>query len=170
MTEILPRLYGIIDQLPVIGLPPRLLNVGCGDFPCAATLSTALPGWMLVGVDRDGDALRCAGSPNGRNNTGALLIQADARDLPVVLGAQFGVILVRHPDLFRSRAAWLAALVELVHLLAPDGVLVITLYAPEEVELIHAADLLPLATLDEAYLPRVDIAGRDRFVRVVAQR
>lgn len=168
MTDILPRLYSVLDQLPVIGLPPRLLNVGCGDFPCAPTLAAALPGWMVVGVDRDGAALRRAAAHNGppRGST-PHLVQGDARDLTALLRAQFGVILVRHPDIFHSRATWTIALPGLVHLLVPGGILVISLYAPEETEMVRALALPPPLALDESVLPGVDLAGRDRFVWAV---
>jgi hypothetical protein len=46
--------------------------------------------------------------------------------------------------------------------LAPDGLLLITLYAPEEVELIRALSLPPVYALDG--LASADFAGHDRYV------
>jgi SAM-dependent methyltransferase len=173
MTHSLPRLRAILTHLPLNGVPPRLLNAGCGDFPSLKTLRAALPGWMILALDRDGPALHRARRALQNNPDPALhLIQADARDLlalfrPVQQNGGFGLIMIRHPDLFRNRAIWEQTIPALPDLLAPGGVLLITLYAPEEAEIIRALDLpRPLTGFDNGLLPRVDLAGRDRFVRV----
>jgi SAM-dependent methyltransferase len=148
----------MLAQFPAAGLPPRLLSVGCGDCPEAATVQAALPGWAFFGLDLDGDALRRA-----RHTAPALrLVQADARHLPGLLRARFGVILLRHPDLFQRRSAWRQIIHALPESLAPGGVLLITLYAPEETEFVRA--LLPAADPpDEGALAPPDLAGHDRF-------
>jgi SAM-dependent methyltransferase len=148
------RLQSALAQLPLDDLPPRVLNVGCGEYPSAHILAEALPGWTLYGVDIDGDALRRADRPDLH------LIQADARCLP--LRVSFGLVLVRHPDLYRSYTAWAQIMPSLVAHLAPDGLLLITLYAPEEVELIRALSLPPVYALDG--LAFADVAGHDRYV------
>jgi SAM-dependent methyltransferase len=148
------RLLSALAQLPLDGLPPRVLNVGCGAYPSAQSLREALPGWTLFGVDIDGDALRRARFPDLH------LIQADARCLPV--RGPFGLVIIRHPDLYRSYTAWAQVIPALPALLAPGGVLLITLYAPEEVELIRALSLPPAYSLDG--LASADLAGYDRYV------
>lgn len=171
ILDSLPRLRAILDHLPLDGVPPHALNIGCGDFPSLRTLRDALPGWMIVGMDRDGPALRRARQSLRMDCAAPLhLIQADARDLPDLFShdhtpAPFGLIMLRHPDVFRHRAIWEQTIPALPALLAPGGVLLITLYAPEETEIIRALDLPPLVQLDDESLPRVDLAGRDRFVR-----
>jgi SAM-dependent methyltransferase len=148
------RLLSALAQLPLDDLPPRVLNVGCGAYPSAQPLSEALPGWTLFGVDIDRDALRRARCPDLH------LIQADARYLPV--RGPFGLVIIRHPDLYRSYAAWAQIVPSLPALLAPGGLLLITLYAPEEVELIRALSLPPAYSLDG--LASADLAGHDRYV------
>jgi SAM-dependent methyltransferase len=147
----LDRLRSIVIQLPLAELPPRLLEVGCGDDPGFALL----PGWTGYGLDLDGAALRRARHPR--------LIQADARHLPGLLHTQFGMILIRHPDLFRHRAAWGEVIPRLPALLAPGGLLLITVYAPEEVEIVQALDLPPIYPLDPGSLVPCDLTGHDRF-------
>jgi SAM-dependent methyltransferase len=148
------RLLSALAQLPLDDLPPRVLNVGCGTYPSAQPLGEALPGWTLFGVDIDGDALRRAPFSDLH------LIQADARYLPV--RGPFGLVIIRHPDLYRSYTAWAQIIPSLPTLLAPGGLLLITLYAPEEVELIRALSLPPAYSLDS--LASVDLAGYDRYV------
>jgi SAM-dependent methyltransferase len=148
------RLRSALAQLPLDDLPPRVLNVGCGTYPSAQTLRDALPSWTLVGVDIDGDALRRARCPDLH------LVQADARDLP--LRARFGLVIIRHPDLYRSYTAWAQIVPSLRACLVPQGLLLITVYAPEEVELIRALSLPPVFALDG--LASADLAGHDRFV------
>jgi trans-aconitate methyltransferase len=135
-----------------------LLDVGCGEYPSAETLRDRLPEWALYGIDLDRDALRRARThfPDLR------LVQADARHLPALLHTTFGLILVRHPDLFRRRAAWSRIIPTLPDLIAPGGALLITLYAPEEVELIRALRLPPVYALNG--LASADFAGHDRYV------
>jgi hypothetical protein len=145
----LDRLQSLVIQLPLAELPPRLLEVGCGDDP------VSVPGWTCYGLDLDGAALRRARHPR--------LIQADARHLPELLHTHFGMILIRHPDLFRHRAAWGDVIPRLPALLVPGGLLLITVYAPEEVEIVWALDLPPIYPLDPGSLVPCDLAGHDRF-------
>ena len=161
--ETLARLRSLLAQLPLDSLPPRALEVGCGAYPAARVLAEVLPGWVLYGIDCDGEALRHA-----RQEAPSLrLLQADALQLPGLLCARFGLILVRHPDLYRHLDTWRAIIGGLPSLLPPRGVLVITLYTPEEVDAIHLPGLPPLFPLDENALAPVDLDGRDRFVVVV---
>jgi trans-aconitate methyltransferase len=157
-----PRLYRAVSQLPVTGLPPRLLDVGCGDCLAAEVLLQALPGWVITGVDLDGAALDRA----RKRLPSLLLVEADAATLPGLLHTRFGLILVRHPDLFARRASWNRILPMLPELLAPGGWLVITLYAPDEVDLVRALSLPPGSLLNEQALAPADLAGRDRFILV----
>ncbi len=162
--DVLPRLRSVIERLPLAGLPPRLLNVGCGAFPSAGELRAALPGWALVGVDLDGKALQSAATQRTAQQANGLhLVQADAAALPLARLARFGLVLVRHPDVFRRRA-WAEIIPRLPARLAPGGMLVIMVYAPEEVRLIRALPLPPDFPLDEADLAPSDLVGRDRFV------
>lgn len=175
MNDSLPRLRAILTHLPLNGVPTRALDAGCGDFPSMHTLRAVLPGWMIVGLDRDGHALRRARRSIHTNHADPdpvpHLVQADVRDLPMLFrpisrGGGFGLIIVRHPDLFRNRAVWEQTIPALPGLLAPGGVLLITLYAPEEAEIVGTLCLpAPLPLFDNGLLPRVDLAGRDRFVR-----
>lgn len=161
----LARLHSLLIALPGVDLPPLLLNVGCGDFSSNLTIRTALPGWTLYGIDLDHAALVRA----RQQNPAPQVIQADATNLPGLLHATFGLILVRHPDLFRHRAAWSRIIPALPVSLAPGGFLVITLYAPEEVELIRTLRLPPAYPLDERTLAAPDLAGHDRFPVVLLQ-
>jgi trans-aconitate methyltransferase len=152
------RLRSALAQIPLAGLPPRLLNVGCGAYHSAEALREALPGWAHYGVDLDGEALRRA-----RHQTPDLrLVQADARRLPALLRTSFGLILIQHPDLYQCRAAWNQIIPALPALLAPGGALLIALYASEEVDIIRTLALPPAYPLNG--LAPVDLAGHDRFL------
>jgi SAM-dependent methyltransferase len=154
------RLRSVLLQLPVGGLCPSVLDVGCGSFFSELTIRNARPDWTLFGLDIDGPALRqvrCR-APWLR------LVQADAVCLPGLLRTRFGLILVRHPDLFRHRAAWAGIIPHLPALLAPGGFLLLTLYALEEVDLVRAFYLPPAYPLDETALSPVSLAGFDRFL------
>lgn len=160
MTELLTRLDSLLAALPLgPDLPPRVLNVGCGAYSSAATLRAALPGWVLWGLDLDGQALRRAHvrAPDLR------LIQADARHLPDLLAIRFGLVLVRHPDLAHPRAAWSLVLPALPRLLEPGGLLLITVFAAEEAGRVRALPLPPTYPLDESTLAPVDLSGCDRL-------
>lgn len=159
------RLGSILDQLPLAGLPPRALEIGCGAYPAAGALAAVWPGWSYLGLDHDGAALRTA-RKNGGQRKPPLLIQADARTLSRLLCTEFGLILVRHPDIFLRRRVWSAILMSAPKLLVPGGVLLITLYAPEEVEIVDALPLPPEVVLNVGSLAPADLAGDDRFVRV----
>ncbi len=159
----LARLRSVLSSLSTAGLPPHLLSVGCGVYPCAPTLHGARPGWTLWGIDRDGAALRQA----RQRDPSLRLVRADVRSLPGLLRPMlggFGLVMVRHPDLFRS-AGWAAVLPELRSLVAPGGALVITLYAPDEAEMVRRLGLTNGAVDQSAFAP-VDMAGHDRFVIV----
>ena len=163
----LARLRSVLDWLPVAPLPPRALNVGCGTFACARTLHDARPAWRLVGVDIDGDALRQA-----RHHAPWLeLIQADARRLPLPREMAFGLILVRHPDLFRQPAAWSAIIPALPARLAPGGALLITVYTTDEARLVLGLPLIPAPiVLNNHGLPPADLVGRDRVALAVLRQ
>lgn len=161
IPEPLPRLESILNQLPAVPVT-RALSVGCGIFPSALTLRRARPGWTLYGVDLDGVALRQA-----RAHDPALhLLQIDIRDLPDVLRVPFGLILVRHPDLFRHPQTWEATIPRLPQMLSPGGTLLVTLYSPHEAAVLAGFTLPPPFKLDEGALAPVDLAGRDRYVRL----
>ncbi len=135
-----------------------VLNVGCGTFPAASALRRVLPGWRLVGVDLDAQALRRA-----RETSADLwLLQADARQLWQTLRAEFGLVLVRHPDVFR-RNAWREIFKRLPALVAPGGVLIVTAYAAEEIARICSFGV-PLAPVNQQALVPPDMSGADRFV------
>ncbi len=154
------RLRSVLTQFPTEGLPPRVLNVGCGDYPAAAALRQAREGWTLYGLDRDEAALRRA-----RQSDPALrLVCADARDAPRIFRARFGLVLVRHPDIFRDKAMWAVALPRLLALLAAGGVLLITCYTAEESALLAALELPPALALDEDALAPPNLAGHDRYL------
>ena len=154
------RLRSALAQFPIADLPPRALNVGCGEFPAAAVLRQARPGWTLYGLDRDEVALHRA----HRDDPALRLVCADARDTPYILRARFGLVLVRHPDIFRDRAVWAVALPRLITLLAAGGTLLITCYTAEESALIAALDLPPALALDEDALAPPNLAGHDRYI------
>ncbi len=138
------RLRSALMQLRLDGVPARALDVGCGANAAADLLHDLLPAWTFYGLDTDGDALRRA-----RDNFPAQhLIQADARSLPGLLRARFGLVLLRHPDLYRHRAAWMRIVPTLPALLAPGAALLIALYAPEEVDLIRGLPLPPAFPLN----------------------
>jgi SAM-dependent methyltransferase len=157
----LARLRSLLDTLPAAGLPRRVLNVGCGAFPCAQMLHDARPGWALFGLDVDGTALRRA----LRAEVMPHLVQADAAHLPDMLRTQFGLILVRHPDLHQSPASWDRILPVLPGMLAPGGALLVTLYNPEEAARLRAVMPAPRVP-DPATLAPVDLAGHDRLAFV----
>ncbi len=161
IPEPLPRLESILKQLPAAPVP-RALSVGCGVFPDALTLRRVCPAWTLYGVDVDGVALRQARS----YDPGLCLLQADMRSLPDVLRLPFGLVLVRHPDLFRHPQAWQAALPRLPQMLAPGGMLLVTLYSPDEAAMLAGFALPPPHPLNDGALAPVDLAGRDRYVRL----
>lgn len=155
----LRRLHSVLTCLPRSSAALRVLNVGCGAYPAAPALHDAFPGWHLWGLDRDLRALRAA-----RRHTPSLtVIAADLDSLPGLLRGRFGLVLVRHPDLFRS-SAWGRAMPRLPGLLAPGGVLVIALYAPDEVEAVRGLALPHRMPLDERRLAPAGLAGQDRFV------
>ena len=162
LSSVLPdelcRLQSVLLQLPGDSSCPSVLDVGCGLFCSKMTIRSARPDWTLFGLDIDGPALRQARcrAPWLR------LVQADAACLPRLLQTRFGLILVRHPDLFRHRATWTRIITRLPALLAPGGFLLLTLYALEEVELVRAFDLPPAYLLDEPALSPVSLAGFDR--------
>jgi SAM-dependent methyltransferase len=154
------RLRSALRQLPLAGMPARALDIGCGANAAANVLHDLLPGWTFYGIDIDHDALKHAqvGFP------AQYLIQADARTLPGLFRACFGLIVLRHPDLYRHRAAWKQIIPVLPALLAPGGSLLIALYAPEEVELIRGLPLPPPYPLNG--LAPVNLAGQDRYLLV----
>ena len=158
----LARLQSLLTALAVDGLTPRAVSVGRGAYPSAWVLRETLPGWTLYGLDRDGAALRTA----RRDAPFARLIQADARSLPELLHARFGLVLVRHPDLYRYRTAWTGIFHSLPALLVPGGVLLATFYAPEEAEAALALPAPAFIPLDERLLAPPDLGGYDRFALV----
>ena len=156
------RLNSILALLPT----PRIaLDLGCGA--CTDLISANFYGaeWV-VGVDHDLLALRWA----KRLNTPRLwLVHADIAHLP--LTETFDLVLVRHPDVVRSRPAWLAALNALPRLSVRRGHILLTTYEQHEIDWIQvtvqavAPNLTPIPLPDERLAP-VGLAGRDRFYRV----
>jgi len=158
----LSRLHSLLRQLPSDHLPPALLSVGCGTFEDEPTLRAALPNWALYGIDVDGEALRRA-----RQHAPSLrLIQADAINLPGLLHMQFGLVIVRHPDLHLRRKTWSQILPRISSLLTPNGLLVITVYSHEETRLLRSFNLPPAYPVDEHALAPSDMGGRDRYVQI----
>lgn len=159
IPEPLPRLESILHQLPQ-STATCVLSVGCGTFPSALTLRRTRPGWTLYGIDMDRAAL-CQAL---ENDPRLCLVQADIRDLPDVLRRSFGLIMVRHPDLFRHPQTWEAVIPRLPAMLAPGGTLLITLYSPHEASILDGFGLPQRLALDDDALLSVDLVGRDRYV------
>jgi len=64
---------------------------------------------------------------------------------------------------------WCRIIPHLLALIAPGGYLLITLYAPDEVETVLAPGLPPTCPLDESALAPPDLAGHDRYALVFQQ-
>lgn len=149
------RLASLLRLLVLPG-QPWILDAGCGAGADWAVYRAAYPAARIVGLDRDGGALRRAGREADR-------VQADLKALP--FGAGFDLVLARHPDLDRRRDSWARFLVE-----APvkaGGLLLVSAYALPEIE--QARDWLRGAPTWEALPLAVErlappgLMGRDRF-------
>ncbi len=156
------RLRSAIASLALDGVPPRGLEIGCGAYPAAAGLAGLLVGWQWIALDLDEAALRRA------PRASAALVRADAEHPPLAVSARFGLILVRHPDVLR-RSAWARLLPRLAERLAPHGVLLITLFDPDEAHALHALPMPPAYALDEAALVPAGRDGRDRVLLAFQQ-
>jgi SAM-dependent methyltransferase len=146
-----------------------VLEIGCGD--CDGVPLASIAGALYVGVDIDLAALhmailrRAIHCQSTINQTALHFIQADIAHLP--LRAHFDLILVRHPDVDRHRAAWERAFRGIVPLLTRAGILIVTTYSVAETETIRGwlgtTGLIHLP-LDTGRLAETDLIGRDRFV------
>lgn len=152
MTKRFASLLRALPPLPI----ERILDLGCGDAKGAIMLAARYPGATIYGIDYDLSALRCV-PPCVQP------VLADVRQLP--FNARFGLIVIRHPDVFRSAAAWKQALQSALELLVAGGVLIVTCYSIAEADRLRAwlAVLLLQPIRLSTDLAAVDQTGQDRF-------
>jgi hypothetical protein len=151
------RFASILHQLHLVDDPPRSLNIGCGDFPEFKHLRDHRPAWTHIGLDPDLNALRRASHASPR-------LCADGVRLPFAI--TFSLLVIRHPDVARNRAAWQGIFVDVPQLLARDALLLVTSYDLDEIEFAQQSIRLRYVPLNEARLAPPDLAGRDRFALV----
>lgn len=143
------RLLGLIKQLPIDAhTTPRLLNIGCGAFVEAPALEQMLPHWTIIGLD----IVPLKQKP-------VVQIQADGLRLP--FNCEFGLILIRHPDVAKYPERWKAIFENLSPYL--NGALLITTYTIDEADFVRRRVKLPRLMLYESKLSPVNLAGQDKF-------
>ncbi len=154
----LERFAALLRLLPADAVR-SVLEPGCGVFESAPFLRAAFPYALLIGVDRD----RYAIGAHARQSA-AILIEADIRALP--FRAAFDLIVIRHPDVHRSRASWEALIRSLSRWIASGGYVLVTTFTLEEHERVRAwlPDGLRVIPVERAALPAADAVARDRFV------
>jgi hypothetical protein len=115
----------------------RQLSIGCGAFEESACLPDC------IGIDVE---------------AGCGHVQADGRWLP--FACPFDLTIIRHPDVARNPAAWGSILQ------AYPGLLLVTLYSPDEVDFVRQHVSRRRYPISERRLAPVDATGRDKFVLV----
>jgi SAM-dependent methyltransferase len=155
------RLVSILRQLP---RPRRALEVGCGACPGLAVIAAS--GLMAVALDLDLAALRRA----WRQHPGLRLVQADSARLPFRRRFDlFDLIMVRHPDLDRSREGWQRTFQDMPGWLSDSGLMVVSAYSAPEIDLargwLATGGLVPVPLTVDHLIPP-GLSGRDRFVVV----
>ena len=145
------RFAALLDQLTLPEIPRRTLSIGCGAFTEYALLHQRWRGWLHLGIDWDREALRTAPQET--------VIVADAQQLP--FACDFGLILIRHPDVIKCPHNWTAIIQQAPRFLAHEGVLLITTYSLQEWDFVQR--IIKLQTIDTANLPPIDLVGRDKF-------
>jgi SAM-dependent methyltransferase len=165
MADDTARLASILRQLP---RPRRVLEVGCGACPGLAVVAApgTKPGMLALALDCDLAALRRA----RRHYPTLNLVQADSARLP--FRQRFGLfdlIVARHPDLDRSRAAWQDTFQDIRHWLSDSGMVVVTAYSAPELDLargwLASGGLVPVPLAVDQLNPP-GLSGRDRFALV----
>jgi len=149
------RLESLLTHLP--GLC-RILDMGCGDGRDLPLLRQLYPEALILALDADWQALLQVPRSVYR-------LQANLAHLPLVV--HFDGILVRHPDVARQPEPWRTFLGTASRFLAPDGRLVLTTYAADEMQVAQRwldRCLQPLSVPTELAPP--DISGRDCFIRL----
>lgn len=106
--------------------PADLLDLGCGL--CEEGEDLIRSGWVLTGVDQDGETIGQVRSrlPDGR------FITADAAHWMVRCGSRYDVILIRRPDVAHRPENWHRIFQALGGLLKPDGVVFVTTPGAQE--------------------------------------
>ena len=115
-----------------------MLDLGCGSAECANPIKQRWPEAHITGIDRNGLVLPSVPSF-------VTAVQADVCALPFK-PAVFGLIIIRHPDVFRRSIDWKAAINGSARLLSNTGCLLITCYSLPEAERING-------WLRQAWLP-----------------
>ncbi|MBN2470406.1 MAG: hypothetical protein JXN59_06760 [Anaerolineae bacterium] len=145
---------------PLNGTPVRrVLEVGCGADVSVKALRRVFPTAALFGLDRDWRVVP--------RHPAAFTFVADAARLPVARHVQFDLVLIRHPDVYRSRTGWLAACAALPARVTPGGHLLVSCYESTELRQIERAltqDGVQGVALPVQRLLPVDLSGRDRYI------
>lgn len=136
--------------LRAISITPRtILEAGCGNWETRPILLRCFPNARLVGVDLR--PLHLTG-----------FVQADIRALP--FKNSFDLLLIRHPNIHRSRETWQPFLSQVDRWLSPGGMFLITVYSAAEAELMRAwLPPLKLVPIESGRLAPVNLAGQDRY-------
>ena len=161
------RLQSALLALNAAGAPPvsHVLEVGCGSQVSVEALHRVYPAAALYGLDRD---WRVVG-----NGTAVRTFVADAARLPLARHIQFDLILIRHPDVYRSRTGWLAACAVLPGWIRTGGHLLVSCYESAELRQIEqalAGNGAWSVPLPAQRLAPVDLSGRDRFLMAFQTR
>ncbi len=156
------RLQSALLALPpaVAGPVRRVLEVGCGADVSVLALRRVFPSAALFGLDRDWRVVSRVPA--------AFTFVADAARLPLAQHIRFELVLIRHPDVYRSRTGWLAACATLPARVTPGGYVLVSCYERAELRQIERA--LTQGGVQGVALPAqrlapVDFAGRDRYIQ-----
>jgi len=154
----LERFAALLRLLPA-NTVRSVLEPGCGVFESAPFLRAAFPHALLIGVDYD----RYAIGAHARQSA-AILIEADIRALP--FRAAFDLVVIRHPDVHRSRVSWETLIGSLTRWTNSGGYVLVTTFTIEEHERVRAwlPDNFCVIPVERAALPAADVVARDRFV------
>lgn len=138
----------------------RVLEVGCGADVSVKALRRVYPSAVLFGLDRDWRVVP--------RIPAAFTFVADAARLPLARHVQFDLVLIRHPDVYRSRTGWLAVCAALPPRVTPGGYVLVSCYERAELRQIERAlaqDGVQGVALPAQRLAPVDLAGRDRYIQ-----
>ena len=147
-SDSLTRFTGILCQLPVLPVP-RVLDLGCGTARCAVAIQRRWPEVRFYGLDWVTTNVQ-------KNIPSAAVIQGDLRALPL-RRQQFGLVVIRHPDVDCAPQGWQSALHIIPELLSEDGLLLVTCYSLAELDRIRGW----LANRCEIHISSVGISPPD---------
>ena len=159
----------LLEVVDLMGRSPqRVLIIGPGACPCCETVRHHLPDAELTLIDIDPESCTYL-EWRFKSSTGVIVRCSDAATIDTTKEPPYDLIINRHPNMEFHPVRWKAVFRNMVLMLKPLGILLLTQYDIFEYEAVRETlkneAVVPISIRQSSRRP-VEISGADRYTLV----